>query len=137
MERRCLIALLPLAFVLISVLSSATRAQEQIDPDQRYLLLATQRTATMQEELDGAAAQGFRLLPRTMSSKSRRFSGEEIVVVLERAPKAGQLYEYKVLATTRTATLQAEVAEAVAEGFVIAGMASRGEHMVIMEREAP
>ncbi|MCI0561373.1 MAG: hypothetical protein MN733_23040, partial [Nitrososphaera sp.] len=34
----------------------------KIDPDQRYLLLATKKTSTMQKELDGVAAQGFRVV---------------------------------------------------------------------------
>jgi hypothetical protein len=56
--------------------------------------------------------------------------------VLERPPKPTKRYEYKLLATTKTSTLQKEVTEAQAAGFVLVGMVSRGEHMVIMEREA-
>ncbi|HEX8719679.1 MAG TPA: hypothetical protein VF736_03470 [Pyrinomonadaceae bacterium] len=36
------------------------RGKLKIEPDQRYLLLATIKTSTMQRELDEAAAQGFR-----------------------------------------------------------------------------
>lgn len=101
----------------------------------KYRLLATTRTGTMQKELNDAAAGGYRLLPRTMIAKAHLLGPPEVVVILERPPKAEKRYEYKLLATTRTSTLQREVTEAQAAGFVIVGMVSRGEHMVIMERE--
>ncbi len=101
-----------------------------------YLLLAPENPETMRKELDEAGAQGYRLLPRTMISKSRRFGGDEIVAILELAPGETQLYEYELLATTRTSTLQTEVTELTEAGFVIAGLVSRDEHMVIMERQA-
>jgi hypothetical protein len=56
-------------------------------------------------------------------------------MIMERSPNSTRQYEYKLLATTRTSTLQKEVTEAQAAGFVIVGMVSRGEHMVVMERE--
>ena len=46
-------------------------------------------------------------------------------------------YEYKLLATSRTSTLQKEVTEAKEAGYIVVGMVSRGEHMVVMEREVP
>lgn len=100
----------------------------------KYKLLATSRTGTMQKELNEAADGGFRLLPRTMIAKESMFGNVEIVCVLEKAPNDGISYEYKLLATSRTGTLQKEALEAQAAGFVIVGMVSRGEHMVIMER---
>jgi hypothetical protein len=100
-----------------------------------YKLLATTRTGTMQRELNEIAEEGFRLLPRTMVSKPQLLGSVEIVVLLERPPKVEKQYEYKLLATSRTGTLQKEVSEALAAGFVLVGMVSRGEHMVIMERE--
>ncbi len=111
--------------------------QRAVEPPDTYdyRLLATTRTSTMQEELDGAAAEGFRFLARTPICKSRRFGGDEIVVVLERSPDDPQRYEYRLLATNRTSTLQEEVTQAVAEGFVISGLVSCSEHIVILERE--
>lgn len=102
----------------------------------KYKLLATTRTGTMQKELNEAADGGFRLLPRTMIAKQQIIGGVEIVVIMEKPAKVTKMYEYKLLATSRTSTLQKEVSEAQAAGFVIVGMVSRGEHMVIMERES-
>lgn len=102
----------------------------------KYRLLATTRTGTMQKELNEAAQEGYRLLVRTMIAKTQLVGGVEVVVLLERSPKQDKRYEYKLLATTKTSTLQKEVAEAQSEGYVLAGMVSRGEHMVIMEKES-
>ena len=103
----------------------------------KYKLLATTRTGTMQKELNESAEGGYRLLPRTMIAKTQAIIGSvEIVVVLERPPATEKTYEYKLLATNLTSTLQKEVTDAQAAGFVIVGMVSRGEHMVILERES-
>ena len=101
----------------------------------RYKLLATSRTRTMQKELDEVSANGYRLIPSTMLAKKQLFGGEEIVMILERPPKVKKMYKYLLLATTRTSTLQKEVSEATSNGFVVVGMVSRDEHMVVMERE--
>jgi len=101
----------------------------------KYKLLATTRTGTMQNELNESAAAGYRLLPRTMISKEQMFGGVEIVVLLEKEPNSTKSYDYKLLATSRTGTLQKEVTDAMQAGYVIAGMVSRGEHMVIMEKQ--
>lgn len=102
----------------------------------KYKLLATTRTGTMQKELNEAAEGGYRLLPRTIIAKQQVLGSAEIVMIMERPPTAQKHYEYKLLATTLTSTLQKEVSDAQAAGFVIVGMVSRGEHMVILERES-
>jgi hypothetical protein len=105
-----------------------------VESPYKYKLLATTRTGTMSKELNEAAADGFRLIPSTMIAKSG-FVTVEIVMILERPPVVTKQYEYKLLATTLTSTLQKEVTEAQGEGYRIVGMVSRGEHMVVMERE--
>jgi hypothetical protein len=101
----------------------------------KYKLLATTRTATMQKELNQMAADGYRLIPSTMIAKEQLFGGIEIVMILERPPVLTKRYEYKLLATSLTSTLQKEVTQSQTDGFRIVGMVSRGEHMVVMERE--
>lgn len=100
----------------------------------KYKLLATARTGTMQKELNDAAADGYRLIPSTMIAKAGMIT-VEIVMILERPPVVTRQYEYKLLATNLTSTLQKEVTEAQEAGYKIVGMVSRGEHMVVMERE--
>lgn len=100
----------------------------------RYKLLATTRTSTMEKELNQAAQEGYRLLPRTITAKEGFFSNE-IVSILEMAPKSNKRYEYRLLATSRTGTLQKEVSQGEGDGFVLVGLVGRGENMVIMEKE--
>jgi hypothetical protein len=102
----------------------------------RYKLLATTRTGTMQKELNDAAGDGFRLVPQSIIPKKQLMGGEEVVMLLERSPAATERYEYRLLATHRTSTLEKEAREAEAAGFSIIGMVSRGEHIVVMERKS-
>ena len=99
-----------------------------------YKLLATTKIATMRKELNEAAAEGYRLLPRTMTSKEG-FLSVEVVMLVEKAPDSDRRYEYRLYATTSEKKMRAEIEKAEAEGFTLAGMVSRGQHMVIMERE--
>lgn len=101
----------------------------------KYKLLATTRTGTMNKEINELADGGYRLIPSTMIAKPQMLGGVEIVMIMERPPVLRKQYEYKLLATTLTSTLQKEVTEAQDAGFKIVGMVSRGEHMVVMERE--
>ncbi len=105
----------------------------------QYELLATKRTGTMEKELNEAGDKGFRILPQTMIAKKGMGLGlgnsVEIVVVMEKSPKSSKRYQYKLLATSRTSTMEKEIRETEAAGFVLVGIASRGEHMVILEKE--
>ena len=58
---------------LLLVLSAVSVADAQ---DDRYLLLATERTATMQQEINAAAARGFRVVAASPKESS------EVVVLL-------------------------------------------------------
>ncbi len=99
-----------------------------------YFLLATSRTSTMQKELNEAAEKGFRLMPKTIIAKEQFMGGVEIVLLMEKAPGKAQHYRYLLLATSRTSTMQKEMAQAADDGYEVVGMASRGEHVVILEK---
>jgi len=101
----------------------------------KYQLLATRRTSTMERELNEAGDAGFRLIPQTMMSKSGILSPDEIVVIMEKDPDSSAQYEYRLLATQRISTMEKEIIEAEEAGFELVGICSRGEHMVIVERE--
>ena len=86
-----------------------------------YRLLATSRTSTMQKELQMAADAGFHYRGQTVFETA--LGGNEVVVILERDKDADpQLFEYKLLATSRTGTLEKELREAAAAGFEMVGM---------------
>src|SRR5262245_63765427 len=79
-------------------------------PRYDYKLLATNKTSTMQKELNAAGEAGFLYTGQTIYDSA--FGGREVVVILERAGGAKTVYEYKLLATTRTSTTQKELNEA-------------------------
>ena len=59
--------------------------RDRDDPDPgryEYLLLATSRTSTMQNELQEAGANGFTLVGMTVGQTS--FGGDEVVAILKR-----------------------------------------------------
>jgi hypothetical protein len=87
-----------------------------------YRLLATSKTSTMQRELQEAAAGGFEY--RGQSVFSSMFGGKEVVVILERDREAtGKArWEYRLLATSKTSTMQRELSEIGADGFEFVGM---------------
>lgn len=87
-----------------------------------YRLLATNKTSTMQKEMQDAADAGFQYVGQTVFESA--FGGKEVVCIFERdpsAPNAGK-YEYRLLATTKTSTMEKELKEAGDAGFVAIGM---------------
>jgi hypothetical protein len=100
-----------------------------------YKLLATTKTGSMEKEINAIAKEGYRLHSRTLSSKTGMLS-REIVVIMEKDPnQKGHEYEYKLLATTLTGTLQKEMTAAANDGYTLVSFGTRGEHLAIMERE--
>lgn len=49
-------------------------------------------------------------------------AADEIVGVLEKAPGSGRRYQYLVLDTMRTSTIQEEISQALREGYEVAAM---------------
>ena len=107
-----------------------------------YKLLATNKTSTMQKELHEAGREGFEYKGQTIFKTA--FGGQEVVVILEADRQAGsnKRYEYKLLATSRTSTMQKELQDAGDAGFVFVGVtiahtAYGGKEVVsIMRKEA-
>lgn len=86
-----------------------------------YKLLATNKTSTMEKELQDAADIGFEYVGQTVFKSM--FGGDEVVCILERDKDAPQLRsQYKLLATTKTSTLQKELQEIGASGYEALGM---------------
>jgi hypothetical protein len=105
-----------------------------------YRLLATTRTSTMQKEVQDAANAGFEYKGQTVFKST--FGGKEVVVVLERDKTAEEplKYEYRLLATKRTSTLQKEILQATAAGYAFVGLtvadtAIGGEEIVTILRK--
>jgi len=83
-----------------------------------YKVLATNKTSTMEKELNQAAAAGFRF--EACMGGETAFGGSETVSVISK-PAGKEVkphYEYKLLAATRTSTMQKELQEAGDAGFL-------------------
>jgi hypothetical protein len=104
----------------------------------RFLLLATNRTGTMQDELNAAGANGYRFAG-TQGGETA-FGGNEVVVVMERDPEERR-FRYILLATSRTGTMEREL-NGVPPEFGVVGMTvfsstfGGKEAAVILEAEA-
>lgn len=86
-----------------------------------YRLLATNKTSTMQKEMQEAGDAGYDYRAQTIFKST--FGGKEVVAILERAPDAKIVrYEYRLLATKKTSTMQKELSEAGEQGFGFVGM---------------
>jgi len=87
----------------------------------RYKLLATNKTSTMQKEMRAAGDEGFRYCGQTVFNST--FGGKEVAVILElNMDEPAKRYEYQLLATSKTSTMQKELNEAGAEGYLLQGV---------------
>jgi hypothetical protein len=81
-----------------------------------YQVLATSKTSTLEKELNAAGQSGFRLIDM---KGGETMGGEEVVAIVERPAGDDPVprYEYRVLATNKTSTMQKELAEAGEQGY--------------------
>ena len=116
--------LVVLALICPGILGGQHRlaAQEQRAVEYDYLLLATSKTSTMQKEMQEAGDAGFEYRGQTVFDTT--FGGDEPVVILERSRDStnGDLFEYRLLATKQTSTMQDELREAGLAGFNFLGV---------------
>jgi hypothetical protein len=109
------------------------------DGGKRYKLLATARTSTLEKELQAAGEEGFDYCGQTVFESA--FGGREVSVILERSASKRRV-TFRLLATTRTSTMEKELKAAGAEGFeflqVMVGKTAMGgrEVVSIMRRYA-
>jgi hypothetical protein len=96
-------------------------AAKPMDRKPVYKLLATSKTGTMQKEIQQLADEGFRYRGQTIFHSA--FGGQEVGVIMERdtSREAGEI-QYRLVATSRTSTMQKELQEGGQAGFRIVGM---------------
>ncbi|HEY7911864.1 MAG TPA: hypothetical protein VIG62_08125 [Blastocatellia bacterium] len=125
---------------MILLLSAVSFSQNAV-PGYEYRLLATNRTSTMQKEMNEAAQSGFRF--GGVMGGETAFGGKETVVVMSKATSgdAKRRFEYRLLATNRTSTMQKEMQEASDQGYEYKGQTvfdttfGGNEVVIIMERD--
>jgi hypothetical protein len=101
----------------------------------QYKLLATNKTSTMQKEMNQAAAANFIYRGQTVFETT--FGGKEVVVIMEMGGEVKE--EYQLLATTKTSTMQKEMNQVAAQGFLFCGItvaetAFGGKELVVIMR---
>ena len=125
--------------MILSLFGALNNARVSTGDALEYRLLATNKTSTMEKEMNQAAAEGFRF-GGAMGGETA-VGGNEMVVIMSRKPDAdGPRYDYRLLATNKTSTMQKELSGAGAAGFLYAGQTiydsafGGREVIVILER---
>jgi hypothetical protein len=104
--------------VLILLCGSVASPAAQTAVGYRYKLLATNRTSTMEKELNEAAESGY-VFEFVMGGGTA--GGNEVVAVMSRPDGSRPRYSYRLLATSRTSTMQKELQEAADAGYEYRG----------------
>jgi len=123
--------------LLLAVVIGSAHAQSA-SRTVEYRVLATSKTSTMEKELNEAAEGGFRF--RAVMGGETAFAGGEVVVVMSKEEAKGR-YAYRLLATSRTSTMQKELQQAANAGYHYRGQTvfetlfGGDEVVVILERD--
>ena len=88
------------------------------EPSERceYRILTTDKVSSLENELNQAGAEGFRLIPHGFNERDT-FVGHSVQTVLERTQGSAKPYNYRALCTSRISTLQGELKQSSAAGF--------------------
>lgn len=103
-----------------AVVIMSKEANTQSKNKYEYRLLATKKTSTMQKEMKALGEEGFEYKGQTVFNTT--FGGKEVVVIMERNPDSKTIYEYQLLATKKTSTMQKELQEAGNAGYNFVGI---------------
>jgi hypothetical protein len=109
--------------VAAPVWALALAVQAQPASPREYELLATARTPTLEKEHAEAADAGCRF--EGVMGGEAGFGGKEVVAIMARpagGAAAPAAFECRLLATTKTGTMQKELSEAAEAGFVFKGV---------------
>lgn len=87
----------------------------------KFKLLATNKTSTMEKELNHAAELGFRF--EGFNGGETMFGGKETVAILSSTGDSRAKFKYKLLATNKTSTMQKELQEYGNAGYEYKGQA--------------
>ena len=106
----------------------------------QYRLLATSRTGTLEKELEAASDEGFQFVGDTVFEST--FGGKEVAAILERRSDADAKvrYDYKLVATSKTSTLEKELQALGRDGYqaldmVLGKTAIGGSEIVVVLRK--
>ena len=131
---------LPPSPVRASGLLSQASSKNNREHQYKYRVLATKKTSTMEKELNEGAEEGFKF--EGVMGGETASAGSEVVVVMSRDTSLERkgTYEYKLLATNKTSTMQKELMQAGEDGYSFVGMtvaqtAFGGHELVVILRK--
>jgi hypothetical protein len=105
--------------MLLLALLTAGAADAPAQSSTAFKVLATNRTSTMQKEMNAAAELGLRF--GAVMGGDTAAGGKEVVVVMQRPAEPTAGYEYRLLATNKTSTMQQELQDAADAGYAYVG----------------
>lgn len=103
-----------------------------------YRLLATNKTSTLQKEMQEAADAGYHVVGQTVFESM--FGGKETAAIVQKGgAAAADKFEYKLLATSKTSTMEKEIKEVAEAGYEAIGLtvgktALGGSELVVITR---
>lgn len=103
-----------------------------------FRLLATNRTSTLEKELQDAGEAGYHAVGQTVFESM--FGGKETMAIVQKSSNQPRVeYEYKLVATSKTSTLEKELREVAAAGFeavdlTVGKTAIGGSEIVVITR---
>lgn len=105
------------SFLLIAAANVALSAANAAAGPLEYRILATSKTSTMEKELNEAAADGYHFA-KAMGGKTANGGQEVVVAMVKDAEASGRsAFKYKLLATSKTSTMQREMQSLADEGY--------------------
>jgi hypothetical protein len=103
------------AVTTVQAQEAGPRAAAATSPRVEYRVLATTKTSTLEKEMNEAAAAGYRFA--SAMGGETAVGGKEAVAVMARVDGPRDRYEYRLLASNRTSTMQRELRDAAELGF--------------------
>lgn len=86
-----------------------------------YRLLAANRTSTLEKELQEASDAGYSVVGQTVFESL--FGGKETAAILEKGRESsGARFDYKLLATSKTSTMEKELRALAEAGYQAIGL---------------
>ncbi len=102
-----------------------------------HRVLATNRTSTMQTEMQQAGSDGYRFA--AVMGGETAVGGKEVVVVMQKPSASAGKFEYRLLATSKTSTMEKELKELADAGYeaidlTVGKTALGGSELVVITR---
>lgn len=109
----------------LAALPTFTSSQEPVS----CKVVATNKTSTMQKETQEGGDAGFRFA--AVMGGQTAFGGKEVVAAMQKPTTSHVKYDYRLLATNKTSTMEKELKEAGEASFHIVDM-TVGKTLVVM-----